>query len=537
MLGKGIASKVGATMSHSAYNPNSTSAPLASPYDATSSRLLPPSPSLHETPDDVLFFIDTAKPQSGEDTTFPPLHAESGPANEDQSDTEEVYSPPPKLPASRQTAAAELEDPSLDVYSTRPYAVVLNEPVPHESSNRAMTPLPSAAGTSLIETNSSATTRASTHLSRMVQKKRNKRDARERKKLRKRGRATAELLEEMSLGSRDPSEKEDLEEPGHITQNNGFSISRRSNPGQRSLEDYALQDYVRNLQESGTTSDPLEAISFLRSVTSEHLNSNDLSDIAAIRDEEISSSSASDVCSAFKLAIRDGLDDDTISVYQSHLGDGRSEMHNLAETSRLSKASSIPEARYAGPVSQQDAQLSAESDEESEQVGNYSAEAASNTSSSTEDQDDDELEADNEILAFEETLIEGGAYRLKSAKTTAFDFDAFDESLQKQWQNDRAKKALKRQERYLKRLEAQPTKLNRKKAKRVGCPETSVFSWSSDNVDGLANPDFHRVDQNIRTFIESTTRAELALPPMDKKYRYAIHMLADAYRYGVLLSV
>lgn len=108
-----------------------------------------------------------------------------------------------------------------------------------------------------------------------------------------------------------------------------------------------------------------------------------------------------------------------------------------------------------------------------------------------------------------------------------FDFDDLDRSLQKQWQKDRATKALKRQERYLKRLEAQPSKANRKKAKRAGVSGLEM-RFEQGSVSSM--PDMHRIDGNIRAFIETSERQELALPPMDKKYRYAIHMLAEAYR-------
>lgn len=143
------------------------------------------------------------------------------------------------------------------------------------------------------------------------------------------------------------------------------------------------------------------------------------------------------------------------------------------------------------------------------------------------------------MMDLEESLMSGipFAYKLprqasaqQSVKATQFDFDAFDESLQKQWQNDRAKKATKRQERYLKRLEAQPTKLNRKKAKRAGASETSLMSFNKSSPNGTSEPDFHTLNQTIKLFIENTARAELSLPPMEKKFRYAIHMLADTYK-------
>lgn len=167
--------------------------------------------------------------------------------------------------------------------------------------------------------------------------------------------------------------------------------------------------------------------------------------------------------------------------------------------------------------------------EHSEQDGNFD--------DLIESDDNDEVE--EELMAFEERFMNGGTVAYKASKradngqlvsSAHFDFDAFDESLQKQWQNDRAKKALKRQERYLKRLEAQPTKLNRKKAKRAGASADPWHLLDDGGQNSTLEPDFHRIDAKIRLFVENTSRAEFALPPMDKKFRYAVHMLADAYR-------
>lgn len=158
----------------------------------------------------------------------------------------------------------------------------------------------------------------------------------------------------------------------------------------------------------------------------------------------------------------------------------------------------------------------------------------------SDDDDEEEIEIEDELMALEELLMNGASFTYKAPKSLTkrqsvdsshFDFDAFDDSLQKQWQKDRAKKALKRQERYLKRLEAQPTKSNRKKAKRAGASQDIWSDFADTFANATVQPDFHRIDSNIRSFVEDTSRAEIALPPMDKKFRYAVHMLADAYRY------
>lgn len=169
----------------------------------------------------------------------------------------------------------------------------------------------------------------------------------------------------------------------------------------------------------------------------------------------------------------------------------------------------------------------------------------------SEDQDSSSEEIDDDYLDIDEDVTDGRGYTYqagrslsaskKNPKISTFndslvDFDDVDEYLQKQWLQDRAKKAVKRQERYLKRLEAQPTKANRKKAKRAG---VAGFASSGSFVHELASkqdatPDLHRINRNIQSFIEDSTRAEITLPPMEKKFRYAIHMLAEAYRYALV---
>ena len=49
-------------------------------------------------------------------------------------------------------------------------------------------------------------------------------------------------------------------------------------------------------------------------------------------------------------------------------------------------------------------------------------------------------------------------------------------------------------------------------------------------LSGGKVPEFHKINTDLRDFIDNSGYGEYPLPPMDKKFRYAIHMLADAYK-------
>ena len=119
-----------------------------------------------------------------------------------------------------------------------------------------------------------------------------------------------------------------------------------------------------------------------------------------------------------------------------------------------------------------------------------------------------------------------------------FGSDIFDELLQSQWIKDREKKAIRRQERALKRLEAKPNKSNAKRAKRASLKakayreEESAGDTDIDlRLSGGKVPAFHRINDDLKYFIEHSGHGEYEVPPMDKKFRYAIHMLAGAYKF------
>jgi hypothetical protein len=90
--------------------------------------------------------------------------------------------------------------------------------------------------------------------------------------------------------------------------------------------------------------------------------------------------------------------------------------------------------------------------------------------------------------------------------------------MQAQWQTDRNRKADRKKARLAKRLESQPTKANRKKAKRAGIEVAPVL-----------RVDLHTVHASIKEFLMVPDRMSLNLPPMDKKERVAVHLLAECY--------
>lgn len=144
-----------------------------------------------------------------------------------------------------------------------------------------------------------------------------------------------------------------------------------------------------------------------------------------------------------------------------------------------------------------------------------------------------EDEADEEA-DLEELLMSKPARRARQAPD--FKDDIFGEQLQAQWRRDREKKAARRQERALKRLEQKPSRANAKKAKRASAKRKGFRSGDvSDEEASLKTasavaPDFHRLNEELKKWINESGFAEYQLPPMDKKFRMAVHMLAGAYK-------
>lgn len=483
-----------------------------------------PSTSLRGTPNDDFFFIDT---ESTRDPHFQvlekelqaPLDFQNGAASvadEDLSDTEEVYRPPPKIAERPATSMASRPSP-------RSYAVVLDDTVYNAPILSSVIAPPDSAELMLLrDLTQTSASRKTSHLSRMAQKKKNKREARERKKLRKRGQLTTKLFEEMELASSSDNidcKRLDVGTDSDLLIDPPSRKAKAIDHSHRSTADAALQDYISNIQASDSLSDLEGGSSFLRSTAFEHLNTNDLSDIAAIRAEMTSSEEDDTVLNGQAISMVD------VNRLSHDGGSSESEVSGLSETEVNHDSSLLSRSDTGIPG-------------DNSTLGQVSAHEDSSSSVDSDEDEDDDGRMEEAMMGYEESLMDGIMFsykphtRYQSAKATHFDFDAFDESLQKQWQSDRAKKALKRQERYLKRLEAQPTKLNRKKAKRAGAPTASMFSLNNAGLGESAEPDFHRLNDRIKTFVEAGSLAQLALPPMDKKFRYAVHMLADTYRYA-----
>lgn len=96
--------------------------------------------------------------------------------------------------------------------------------------------------------------------------------------------------------------------------------------------------------------------------------------------------------------------------------------------------------------------------------------------------------------------------------------DEFINELQEQWQKDRQRKSDRKRARLQARMESKPTKANIKKAKRAGVeikPRNAI--------------DLHAIHISIKDFLSTPDRATLSLPPMGKKDRVAVHLLAECY--------
>ena len=104
-------------------------------------------------------------------------------------------------------------------------------------------------------------------------------------------------------------------------------------------------------------------------------------------------------------------------------------------------------------------------------------------------------------------------------KATMFDSDdEFMHDLQAQWEQDRKRKSQRKKDRLADRLAQNPTKANRKKAKRAG---VEVRPTSSVNLK--------IIHADMVAFLQRPDMPSLSLPPMAKRDRVAVHLLAEAY--------
>ena len=95
----------------------------------------------------------------------------------------------------------------------------------------------------------------------------------------------------------------------------------------------------------------------------------------------------------------------------------------------------------------------------------------------------------------------------------------FADSLQEQWANDRSKKGEYKKARALARAEAQEDK-----------PWLSKKGPKPPSARPGTNPsDVASINLQIREFLLALSKTSLSLPPMSKKSRVAVHLLAEVY--------
>lgn len=378
---------------------------------------------------------------------------------------------------------------------------------------------------------------------------------------------------------------------GEVKSKHGSSQGGRPHGrNSRKIEaDLAMQDYLDNIarqeardgSETGSEDDHAngndlaQLQSFVRSLTGggarEHLTIEDLADIAQIRAEEFESdaSGGSDgsgsESSEGDKALGDGEDawESDSEIGQADIFRSSSDENDDDDDMNADVWTKEGKEYLAKTASKDLGTVESEEDEHDEVDGESDNTAAkrkervsstggdgkdvkyiveSDSSDEEEDEDaiSDAIAEDEEEMLGEMLRAQTRKERKLRAQVPAFETDDFDDYLQAQWLKDRQKKAIKKQERLLKRLEGKPTKANAKKAKRAA---NKARGWGADLDDGedfgvngdsdradARVPEFHKINEDLRDFIENSGYAEYPLPPMDKKFRVAIHMLANAYK-------
>lgn len=113
--------------------------------------------------------------------------------------------------------------------------------------------------------------------------------------------------------------------------------------------------------------------------------------------------------------------------------------------------------------------------------------------------------------------------------------------LQSQWEKDRQKKADKKKQRELDRLEAAmslyPASKKGKGKGKKGKPRFGFEDFDSDDEDRTLGrkrgiqpvTDLGSLNQEIRKFIRDSGKTTMTLPPMEKFSRKRVHELASCY--------
>lgn len=211
------------------------------------------------------------------------------------SDTEEVYQPMRKQRKSRSP------EPTLPFGQSRSYAVIVDDPVAdaHQAVllPQPLASTPDAIGTEILRQLTSTTRSNPSKLSRFAQKKKNRREARDRKKLRKKGQIVSNLLHEFESDTLrdfviDSIEVQESGADGEVGDTIMSTGQKRSNHrfkgrshARANDRDAALEDYLQNIQALEDDTDLADTLGFLKSTKAEHLNADDLRDIAEMQAE------------------------------------------------------------------------------------------------------------------------------------------------------------------------------------------------------------------------------------------------------------
>lgn len=475
----------------------------------------------------------------------------------------------------------------------KPYARVVTDNMPLEQLFRPFVPQLSASAKEFVATATATGPSGKQDKSRKVSKKQAKREAKERKKARRTDKKTERRAFKASFnepkrprtgdsdvewGSDGPpamsgdedsdSDDEDVMDviassshiKGKITSN-----GKRKGAKKDAAIEAALADYAANLAENDP--EELEALkAFAKGMSGrEHLTIGDLEDLEDITDSDEETSD--DEAFEERLIVKDfvkaqGLGTKKLAVKESFPiyvpkpksdGSGSDEEDTVDEAWKTDEAGTEDgtdmsfDAAAALEAGDSEESSASDDDEEDQDEENEVVETtieetilivSDGTASSEESEDEEEEERDLAEMHDDEIddilFASSKPARRKRQGPAPSGADDIDEMLQAQWRKDREKKAIKRQERALARLEKKPSKANSKKAKRAA-QKVRGFRDSDDDmmdldVGGGKVPQFHKINQDLRDFIETTHMGEYALPAMDKKYRVAIHMLADAYK-------
>ncbi|TIA92175.1 hypothetical protein E3P99_00769 [Wallemia hederae] len=104
--------------------------------------------------------------------------------------------------------------------------------------------------------------------------------------------------------------------------------------------------------------------------------------------------------------------------------------------------------------------------------------------------------------------------------------------LQRMWDQDRARKAEKKQAREQIRMAEALSPYTKTKGKKAKKMQAKAIRAAAELSDDDILPDYYNtetINYEIQSFVDVPQRKMMKLPPMDNKSRKQIHMLADAY--------